>query len=92
MKMVVFSKWGQISVTARSMALLSVEPIYLESPKVPKAALAVENKEVKCDIEKTVEQKQQEAKAAAQRSKVPKIAPQFNGLNFYETFIGTAQR
>ena len=84
MRMAVFSKWGPIAVAARSMALLSVEAVHLESPK---ATPAVENKEMKCAIEKTVKQKQQEAKAAAQRSKASIIASQFDGLNFYETFI-----
>ena len=84
MRMVVFSKWGRIAVVAGSMALLSVEAVYLESPK---AAPTVENKEMKCTVEKIVEQKQKEAKATTQKSKAPITAPQFNGLNFYETFI-----
>ena len=89
MRMAVFSKWGRIAIATGSLALLSVEAVYLESSK---AAPAVGNKETKCAVEKIVEQKQQEAKAVAQRSKVPKIALQFDGLNFYETFIGAAQR
>ena len=83
-RMAVFSKWGQIVVVAGSMTSFSIEAAYLESPK---AAPTVENKEMKCTVEKTVEQKQQEAKVATQRSKAPIIGPQFDGLNFYETFV-----
>jgi hypothetical protein len=86
-----FSRWGRIAVAAGSVALLSFEAVHLESPKVASAVESAE--EMKRSAEKTVEQrKQEEVKAAARRSKAPKMAPQFDGLNFYETFIGAAQR
>lgn len=80
----------RIAVAAGSAALLSFEAVHLESPKVASAVEKVE--EMKRVGVETVEQKQEEVKAAARRSKAPRMAPQFDGLNFYETFIGASQR
>lgn len=71
------SRFGRIALAAGSVAVLSMEAVHLESPKGESA------EEMK---------KQEEVKAAAGRSRAPKMAPQFDGLNFYETFIGAVQR
>lgn len=94
-----FTKWGRIAVAASSVAVLSMNTVLLESPKPveqtnrvaataataaapPAAAAAQENK---------LAEKQSVVRRTPS-SKAPKMAPQFDGLNFYETFIGSAQR
>lgn len=97
-----FTKWGRIAAAAGSVALLSVETVLLESPK-PVEKREAEEKPIRAvAVSVPEEQKQalpslqQDAKAAQSkqqtRSKAPRMAPQFDGLNFYETFIGCAQR
>lgn len=87
-----FTKWAKIAAAAGSVALLSVETVMLESSK---AAESTRQRESEEQTKKAL-QLQPEAKAAVARSrpcsKAPKMAPQFDGLNFYETFIGCAQR
>lgn len=95
-----FTKWAKIAAAAGSVALLSVETVMLESSKAVESTRQRESEEqtklAAAEEKKKALQLQQEAKAAAARSRpcsrAPKMAPQFDGLNFYETFISSAQR
>lgn len=93
-----FTKWGRIAVAASSAAVLSMNTVLLESPKpveqtnrAATAATAATAAAPAAVQENKVAEKQSVCRKAPS-SKAPKMAPQFDGLNFYETFIGSAQR
>lgn len=88
-----FTKWGRIATAASSMAALSVNTVFLESPKpVEQSTQQAKEQSKRVAAEKKKVQEEEEAMRLLRRSKTPKMAPQFDGLNFYETFIGSAQR
>jgi hypothetical protein len=91
-----FTKWGRIAVAASSVAVLSMNTALLESPKPVEqtnraAAAAAPPAAPPAAQEKKLAEKQSVCRKTPS-SKAPKMAPQFDGLNFYETFIGAAQR
>jgi hypothetical protein len=98
-----FTKCGRIAVAASSVAVLSMNTALLESPKPveqtnPAAAVATAATAAAAPPaappaaqEKKLAEKQSVCRKTPS-SKAPKMAPQFDGLNFYETFIGAAQR
>ena len=80
---------------------MSMNTVLLESPKpveqTNRAAAAAAAIAVAAAAAAPVaqENKLAEKQSVCRRtpsSKAPKMAPQFDGLNFYETFIGSAQR
>jgi len=90
-----FMKWGRIAVAASSVAVLSMNTVLLESPKpveqTNRAAAAAAPPAAAAAQENKLAEKQSVCRRTPS-SKAPKMAPQFDGLNFYETFIGSAQR
>jgi hypothetical protein len=91
-----FTKCGRIAVAASSVAVLSMNTALLESPKPVEqtnraAAAAAPPAAPPAAQEKKLAEKQSVCRKTPS-SKAPKMAPQFDGLNFYETFIGAAQR
>jgi len=98
-----FTKWGRIAVAASSVAVLSMNTALLESPKAVEqtnraaatAAATAATTQDAATAAAAQENKLAEKPSVCRRapsSKAPRMAPQFDGLNFYETFIGSAQR
>lgn len=98
-----FTKWGRIAVAAGSVAALSMNTVVLESPKpvveqtnraaaVVAAAAAAAPPAAAAAAQEIKLTEKHSACRRTPSSKAPKMAPQFDGLNFYETFIGSAQR
>nr|PNR49404.1 hypothetical protein PHYPA_011300 [Physcomitrium patens] len=89
-----FSKWIRIASAAGSVALVSFEAAMMESPKgvsgVDSSRREGDAEQVKRDVEKNAGLRQEAARRSSSRT--PKMAPQFDGLNFYETFIRASQR
>lgn len=85
---------ARVAVVASSIALMGFEASIMQSPKpTPSETLEqapqVQGQRVSCQEAQNA--KREELKAVQRRS-APKMAPQFDGLNFYETFIGATQR
>lgn len=96
-----FGRFARIVAAAGAVALMGYEVGLMQSPKVVEG-----DSNTKCDPlpvahpgEASDESRKSEAacqqgvKSQVKRGGgAPQMAPQFDGLNFYETFIGASQR
>lgn len=93
-------RFARIMAAAGAVAFTSFEVGLMHSPRVVEG-----NSNTRCDRLRAAHPEgaseesrrsepacQQEVKTQMKRGAAPKMAPQFDGLNFYETYIGASQR
>jgi hypothetical protein len=93
-------RFARIFAAAGAVALTSFEVGLMHSPRVVEGdsttrcdRLRVAHAEEASEASRRSEAAcQQGVKTQMKRGAAPKMAPQFDGLNFYETYIGASQR